>query len=99
MTRSPAIRNKQSYPSRRSNTNPRTGEPLQKWWEVQVMDPRLPPLASFTVSVEVVNEEGPRMQPIVVRTHAVEPPTLLELAKQEARKLGLVPTGNATLMQ
>lgn len=90
-------RRKQAYPSRRAGTNPRTGEQLVHWSEVQVSDPNAVPLAHYFVGVEVVNADGPRRQLIQVRAkpglaHTEE---VAELGKQEARKLGLVPTGVA----
>lgn len=60
---------------------------------MQKLDPSIPPLATYFVWVEVVNEEGPRKQLIKVRApkgldHTDE---LAAIAKQQA--LGFVCTG------
>ena len=81
---------KQVYSSRVPGTNPRTGEKLVPWEQVQKTDPATPPLKSGWLNVEVVNEDGPRFQRILVR--AVE--ITEEAAKLAASKLGFIPTGN-----
>lgn len=86
---------KQTYNHRGPNRNPRTGEPLVPWEEVQVTDPKLAPLASYFVRVEVTNEVAPRKQLFLVRAPAGMAHTdeLAELGRLTARLLGFVPTG------
>lgn len=86
---------KQVYNHRGANRNPRTGEPLVPWEEVQTTNPDLPPLASYFVRVEVTNENGPRKQLFLVRAPAgmAHSEDLAELGRLHAKMLGFVPTG------
>ena len=93
-----SAKHKQVYNHRGPNTNPRTGEPLVPWEQVQVTDPKIAPLASYFVRVEVVNENGPRKQTLLVRAPAGMAHTeeLAEIARLTARLLGYVITGWAS---
>ncbi len=72
---------KRSYSSRRPGTNPRTGEPLVPWQEVQVLDPELPSWDFFTADVRIATDEGSRVQTFKVRACAVRllPPESMAL--------------------
>lgn len=83
--------------------NPRTGEPLKPWQEVQKLDPDIPPLATYFVHVEVVNEDGPRTVLVKVRAvqgrdqqNAKDCAFMADAGMREAKKLGFVPTGRAS---
>lgn len=66
---------------------------MSRWEDVQTTDPNIPPLATYFVWVEVVNENGPRKQLIKVRAKAglEHSDELAEIAKTQA--LGYVCTG------
>lgn len=49
------------YTSRRPGCNPRTGEPLPKWQDVQVTDPTTPSYTRVQVKFEVEVERGSRL--------------------------------------
>lgn len=55
------------YGSRKPGTNPRTGEPLVPWQEVQVLDPELPAWDYFLADVCIATDEGSRVQTFKVR--------------------------------
>ena len=88
---------RQVYSSRRPNTNPRTGDALKHWSEVQVSDFNIPPLATYFVQVEIKTEGGDVMRQFKVRA----PPNLEHTAAVEVaavafvKKLGFVTTGKA----
>ena len=88
---------KQVYSSRRANTNPRTGEGLRPWEEVQVSDPATPPLSVYFVGVEIQTVAGPEFRQFRVRA----PPSIEHTAELEwlavtfVKKLGFVTTGLA----
>ena len=58
------------YGSRKPGTNPRTGEPLVPWQEVQVLDPELPAWDYFLVDVRIATDEGSRVQTFKVRAQS-----------------------------
>lgn len=60
---------------------------------MQKLDPEIPPLKVMRVEVEVVNEDGPRFQAITVR-YPEDTPSVTDLAKEHARRLGFFTTGN-----
>jgi hypothetical protein len=55
------------YSNRRSGCNPRTGEPLQPWQEVQVTDPNFGPWETAVMGVTVATEDGSRELALRVR--------------------------------
>lgn len=90
---------KQVYSSRRAGTNPRTGELLVPWEQVQVTDPETPTLATFKVAVAIENTEEPegwRAADFTVRAPSTA--TRLEInsiARETARMLGFSPLPGA----
>lgn len=67
---------------------------------MQVLDPALPAFGTYFGLVQVVNEDGPRFQQIMVRSQTPglqQTEALGELLKLEARKLGFFPTGAVEL--
>lgn len=49
------------YPSRRPGCNPRTGEKLPRWQEVQVSDPTRPSYTRVPIKFAVQTENGSRL--------------------------------------
>lgn len=77
------------YGSRKPGTNPRTGEPLVPWQEVQVLDPDMRPLDTLEVAVQIETSEGTRMQAFKVRAWAdLQPEAVAAVACVTARTLG-----------
>lgn len=64
------------------------------WQEVQVLDPEIPPLASFKCAVEITTEGMPRFQDFTVRVPPGSTTGELTLAAEAtAKALGFIPTG------
>lgn len=77
------------YGSRKPGTNPRTGEPLVPWQEVQVLDPELPAWDYFLADVRIATDEGSRVQTFKVRAQTpIATDTMLLLAQMTAQDFG-----------
>lgn len=79
------------YANRKPGCNPRTGEHLPPWWEVQVMDPTFGPWDSVECVVEVKTEEGSRWQRLTARYPRGASPEVAIV--QHALALQFQPTG------
>lgn len=82
-----------SYSSRRPGTNPRTGEKLVPWEDVQVLDPETPAWDYFLADVPVLTDEGSRVQrfKVPMRPHVFKEMSTKELtdaADDVARSFG-----------
>ncbi len=77
------------YGSRKPGTNPRTGEPLVPWQEVQVLDPELPAWDYFLADVRIATDEGSRVQTFKVRAQTpITTGAMLLLAQMTAEDFG-----------
>lgn len=76
---------------------------MSPWQEVQKLDPDIPPLATYFVHVEVVNEDGPRVVLMKVRAaqgrdqqNVKDCEFLASAGVAEAKRWGFIPTGRAS---
>lgn len=86
---------KQRYTSRKPGTNPRTGEALVPWEQVQVQPVNTPAWGHFYTNIHVKTDEGCRIQRFKVRARAQPnqgPDKLYILGLITARNLGFIPT-------
>lgn len=73
------------YTNRKPGCNPRTGAPLPKWQDVQVMDPTTPSYTRVQVKFEVEVERGSRLLVLNVPYTGTD---LHDVAIAHARALG-----------
>lgn len=88
---------KQVYSSRRPGTNPRTGDKLVHWSEVQASDFNVRPLATYFVKVEIATDHGSEFRQFKVRAppDIQHTPEVEQAAVEFVRKLGFQTTGQA----